>query len=93
MNVNSNRRYVWRAFDHEGEVLEAVSTKRRNKAAALKLVRKLMKCHGKAEELAPDPLASYRAALRGLAQSLSTCFPTQKPTNRDASTRLSEAIA
>ena len=33
VKVNGNRHYLWRAVDYEGEVLEAVVTKRRNKAA------------------------------------------------------------
>jgi putative transposase len=45
-------------------VLEAVVTKRRNKAAALKFLKKLMKRHGCAEEIVTDCFASYRAALR-----------------------------
>ncbi len=64
MKVNGKRHYLWRAVDHEGEVLEAVVTKRRNKAAALKFLRKLMKRHGKAEEVVTDRFASYKAALR-----------------------------
>ena len=39
-------RYLWRAVDHEGEVLESFVTKERDKAAALKLMKKLMKRHG-----------------------------------------------
>ncbi len=58
--------YLWRAVDHEGEVLEAVVTKRRNKSAALKFFKKLMKRHGCAEEIITDRFASYRAALREL---------------------------
>ena len=53
-------------MDHEGEVLEAVVTKRRNKAAALKFLKKLMKRHGCAEEIVTDRFASYKAALREL---------------------------
>ncbi len=64
VKVNGKRHYLWRAVDHEGEVLEAVVTKRRNKAAALKFLRKLMKRHGKAEEVVTDRFASYKAALR-----------------------------
>ncbi|WP_170611117.1 DDE-type integrase/transposase/recombinase, partial [Ruegeria arenilitoris] len=45
-------------------VLEAVVTKRRNKAAALKFLRKLMKRRGCAEEIVTDQFASYKAALR-----------------------------
>ena len=66
VKVNGKRHYLWRAVDHEGEVLEAVATKRRNKAAALKFLKKLMKRHGCAEEIVTDRLASYKAALRDL---------------------------
>ncbi len=64
VKVNGKRHYLWRAVDHEGEVLEAVVTKRRNKAAALKFLRKLMKRHDCAEEIVTDRFASYKAALR-----------------------------
>ncbi len=63
---NDKRHYLWRAVDHEGEVLETVVTKRRNKPTALKFLWKLMKRHGKAEEILTDRFASYRAALRDL---------------------------
>ncbi len=66
MKVNGNRHYLWRDVDHEGEVLEVVVTKRRNKQAAVKFLKKLMKRHGKAETVVTDRFASYRAALREL---------------------------
>ncbi|CUH48848.1 MULTISPECIES: IS6 family transposase [Ruegeria] len=66
VKVNGKRHYLWRAVDHEGEVLEAIVAKRRNKQAALKFLRKLMKRHGKAKEVVTDRFASYRAALREL---------------------------
>lgn len=66
VKVNGKRHYLWRAVDHEGEVLEAVVTKRRNKAAALKFLRKLTKRCGKAEEVVTDRFASYKAALKVL---------------------------
>ncbi|QIE56599.1 IS6 family transposase [Pikeienuella piscinae] len=66
VKVNGERRYLWRAVDHEGEVLEAVVTKRRDKRAALKLLRKLMKRYGRPAEIVTDRLPSYRAALRTL---------------------------
>ena len=43
VKINGERHYLWRAVDHEGEVLEAVVTKRRNKKAALTFLRKLMR--------------------------------------------------
>ena len=64
MKVIGKRHYLWRAVDHEGEVLEAIVTNRRNKAAALKFLKKLMKRHGEAENVVTDRFASYRAALR-----------------------------
>jgi transposase-like protein len=55
---------MWRAVDDEGEVLDVLVQKRRNKAAALKLLRKLLKSQGlRPEKIVTDGLASYRAAL------------------------------
>jgi putative transposase len=66
VKINGERCYLWRAVDHEGEVLEAIVTKRRNKSAALKFLRKLMKRNGPPQRLVTDRLPSYRAALREL---------------------------
>jgi putative transposase len=64
VKVNGETRYLWRAVDHEGEVLEAIVTKRRDRKAALKLLRKLMRRHGKPDCIVTDKLASYGAAMR-----------------------------
>ncbi|SDO71334.1 putative transposase [Lutimaribacter pacificus] len=66
VKINGERHYLWRAVDHEGEVLESVVTKRRNKRAALKMLRKLIRRYGQAEVLVTDRLASYKAALRDM---------------------------
>ena len=66
VKINGKRHYLWRAVDHEGEVLEAVVAKRRDKGAAPKLLKKLMKRLGRTQEIVTDRLASYRAALREL---------------------------
>ncbi|WP_212526077.1 IS6 family transposase [Actibacterium sp. MT2.3-13A] len=66
VKINGERHYLWRAVDHEGEVLESVVTRRRNKRAALKILRKLMRRHGRPEALVTDRFASYKAALRDL---------------------------
>ena len=59
--------WLWRAVDDEGEVLDMLVQKRRNKHAALKLFRKLLKNQGiHPETITTDKLASYRAALRQL---------------------------
>ena len=46
VKVNGKLCYLWRAVDHEGEVLEAVVTAKRDKAAALKLLKRIMKNTG-----------------------------------------------
>src|SRR6202049_2178050 len=58
---------LWRAVDAEGEVLDVLVQSKRNKHAALKLMRKLLKKYAFApERLVTDDLRSYRAAAREL---------------------------
>ena len=64
VKINGVQHYLWRAVNHEGEVLEAYVSKQRDKKAALKFLRKLMKRHGHAEELVTNGLRSYGAALK-----------------------------
>jgi len=59
-------RYLWRAVDHEGEVLGSFITKTRDKAAALKFMKKLMKRRGCAKTITTYGLRSYRAAMSEL---------------------------
>ena len=66
VKINGETRYLWRAVDHEGEVLEAFVSKRRDRKAALKFLRKLLKRHGPAENIVTDKLRSYGAAMRDL---------------------------
>ena len=61
--------YLWRAVDHEGEVLEAFVTKRRDKKAALKFLRKAMKRYGQPDVFVTDRLPSYRAALTDIGMA------------------------
>ena len=59
--------YLWRAVDAEGEVLDVMVQSKRNKPAALKLMRKLLKKYGFVpERMTTDKLASYAAAAREL---------------------------
>ena len=64
--INGETHYLWRAVDHEGEILESYVTKKRDKKAALKFLRKALKRHGQAEEIVTDGLKSYPAAMREL---------------------------
>ena len=64
MLVNGKSYYLWRAVDHEGEVLEVLATKRRDRRAALKFLRRAMKRYGRPASIVTDRLRSYRAALQ-----------------------------
>ena len=46
VKINGERHYLWRAVDHEGEVLESYVTKKRDKKAALKFMKKAMRRMG-----------------------------------------------
>lgn len=64
VKINGETHYLWRAVDHEGEVLESYVTKRRNRKAALKFLRKSMKRYGNPEIIVTDKLRSYGAAMK-----------------------------
>jgi putative transposase len=64
VKINGEMHYLWRAVDHEGEVLESFAAKTRDKVAALKFMKKLMKRHGCAKTVTTDGLRSYKAALK-----------------------------
>tara|TARA_B110000008_G_scaffold149329_1_gene150754 strand:+ start:489 stop:1085 length:597 start_codon:yes stop_codon:yes gene_type:complete len=64
VKVNGERHYLWRAVDHEGEVLESFVTKTRDKKAVLKFFRKAMHKHGRPDNIITGCLRSYSAALK-----------------------------
>ena len=65
VKIKGERMFMWRAVDKEGEVLDVLVQKRRNKAAALKLLRKLLKNQNAVpDRIVTDGLASYRAAMK-----------------------------
>jgi putative transposase len=64
VKINGEWHYLWRAVDHEGEVLESFVTKTRDKTAALKFLRKALRKHGRPEAIVTDKLRSYGAALK-----------------------------
>jgi putative transposase len=67
VSINGKRMYLWRAVDGEGEVLDILVQSRRNKKAALKLMRKLLKKQGFVPDaFITDKLPSYGAALGDL---------------------------
>lgn len=69
VKINGETHYLWRAVDHEGEVLETYVTKKRDKKAALRFFKKTLKRHGSPVEIVTDGLKSYPAALKELGIS------------------------
>lgn len=69
VKINGERHYLLRAVDHEGKVFETFVTKARDKKAALKFLRKMLKRHGRVDAIVTDRLRSYGAALRALGAS------------------------
>ena len=69
VKINGEMHYLWRAVDHEGEVLESYVTKTRDKAAALTFIKKAMKRHGRPQAVVTDRLPSYRAAMKEIGNA------------------------
>ena len=63
VRISGEPHYLWRAVDHEGEVLEVFATKRRDRRAALKFLKRTMKRYGRPRSIVTDRLRSYRAAM------------------------------
>ena len=67
VRIGGKRTDLWRAVDHEGEVLDMLVQSRRDSRAALRLTRKLLKKQGFAAKLlVTDKLRSYASAFRRL---------------------------
>ena len=69
VKINGEMHDLWRAVDHEGEILESYVTKARDKAAALRFMKKALKRHGSPETITTDGLRSYRAAMTELGNA------------------------
>jgi putative transposase len=61
VKIGGEMKYLWRAVDHEGEVLESYVTTTRDKAAALRFMKKTLKRHGLPDKITTDGLRSYKA--------------------------------
>ena len=64
VRINGKTCCLWPAVDHEGEVLEVFTTKRRDHRAALEFLRRTMKRYGRPASIVTDRLQSYRAAMK-----------------------------
>jgi putative transposase len=69
VKLNGEMVYLWRAVDHEGEILESTITTKRDKTAALAFMKKALKRHGAPATIVTDGLKSYRAAMNDLGNA------------------------
>ena len=58
VRINGETHYLWRAVDHEGEVLEVFATKRRDRRAALEFLKRALKRYGRPGTIVTDRLRS-----------------------------------
>jgi putative transposase len=66
VKINGEMYYLWRAVDHEGEVLEVFATRSRDRKSALAFLKRAMKRYGRPEALVTDRLRSYGAAMKDI---------------------------
>jgi hypothetical protein len=85
VSIRGRRMYLWRAVDSEGEILDLLVQPKRDKAAALRLMRKLLRKQG----YAPVPIdfgpTGLRAAISGSVLAMSRAFA--RTTGRRTPTR------
>ena len=72
LRINGQTHYLWRAVDHEGEVLEVFATKRRDRKAALAFLKRVMKRYGRPRSIVTDRLRSYCAAMNEVVPEIRT---------------------
>ena len=71
LTINGQRHYLWRAVDQDGTILDILVQRRRDKKAAKKFFRKLLKgCQCVPRVLITDKLKSYGAAKREMLHSV-----------------------
>ena len=74
VTVRGERRYLWRAVDQDGDVLDILVQKRKNKQAAVRFFKKLMKGQGRSARLiVTDKLPSYGAARKVIMPTSMHC--------------------
>jgi len=66
IKINGQMHYLWRAVDHEGTIIDCYVSKRRNRHAAFKFLRKAIARFGPPKQIITDKLKSYKAALQRL---------------------------
>ncbi len=71
VTIRGRRHYLWRAVDQDGDILDLLVQSRRNRRAAVRFFRKLLKKQGRLpRRLVTDKLRSYSAAHRTVMPSV-----------------------
>ena len=71
VNIQGRRQYLWRAVDQDGDVIDILVQSRRDRGAATRFFRKLLKAQGRVPlRVITDKLLSYRAAHRTVMPSV-----------------------
>ena len=71
VTIQGQRQYLWRAVDEDGDVLDILVQSRRNRRAAARFFRKLLKGQGREpRRLITDKLRSHAAAHRTVIPSV-----------------------
>jgi putative transposase len=70
VNINGRHWWLWRAVDQHGTVLDVLVQSRRNREAAERLMRKLIRRHGLPRVMITDKLKSYATAKADLGLKL-----------------------
>ena len=83
VNIQGRRQYLWRAVDQDGDVIDILVQSRRNRSAATRFFRKLLKAQGRVpRRLITDKLRSYRAAHRTVMPSVVHSTMQTEPRSR-----------
>ena len=70
VKINGEMHYLWRAVDHDGEILEGYVTKTYNKAAVLAFMKKALKRRGSPKASTTDGLGCYKAAMKAFGNAV-----------------------
>ena len=71
VTIQGRQQYLWRAVDEDGDVLDILVQSHRNRRAAVRFFRKLLKTQGRIpRRLITDQLRSYAAACRTVMSSV-----------------------
>jgi len=89
VRIGGKQMYLWRAVDAEGEVLDVLVQPKRDRRAAQKLMRKLLKKQGMAPEAwVTDKCPAYAAALREMKLSRVDHVQRKRANNRAESSHV-----